>query len=172
LPPPQESLHRNKDTGGTHIVMPPHPRATAALPASHAPRCGSSFSSPPRYSCCAEPLQSATWLMINAAGYGAKSSPFGGALAGVAWDLGAHRVVGSPGGRRQAVQSGTGAGAQILQRGHRRHRARRNMPASPPAGRWESRTRTCKAWLGNRWRLAGVIRAVVASPPPQAHCLG
>jgi hypothetical protein len=32
--------------------------------------------------------------------------------------------------------------------------------------------RRLEAWLGNHRRLAGVIRAVIAGPPPQAHCHG
>ncbi len=83
MPPPQESPHCNKDAGRDRIAMPPHPRATAALAASLAPRHGSSFSSPPRYSCRAEPRWSDTWLMINAAGCGAKSSPSRGAVVPV-----------------------------------------------------------------------------------------
>jgi hypothetical protein len=82
-PPPQESPHRDEDAGGGHIATPPHPREIAVLAASPAPRRGSSFSSPPRYSCRAEPRRSATWPMINAAGCGAKSSPSGGAVVPV-----------------------------------------------------------------------------------------
>jgi hypothetical protein len=32
--------------------------------------------------------------------------------------------------------------------------------------------RRSEAWLSKRWRLAGVIRAVVAVPLPKAHCCG
>ncbi len=45
--------------------------------------------------------------------------------------------------------------------------------ASVTAGRTPGATdqdmRRLEAWLGNRRRLAGVIRAVVAGPPPQAQ---
>jgi hypothetical protein len=48
--------------------------------------------------------------------------------------------------------------------------------ASVTAGRMPKVTdqdlRWSEAWLGNRWRLAGMIRAVVAGPPLQAHCCG
>jgi hypothetical protein len=64
---------------------------------------------------------------------GAPSSPSGGALAGAARDLAAHHAVGSPGGRRQSAELGTGARVQVLWRGRRRHRAGRNTLASPPA---------------------------------------
>ncbi len=83
LPPLQESLHRDKDAGGGRIAMPPPPRTTNAPTPSPAPRCGSSFSSPPQYSSHAEPWRSATWPMINAPGCGAKSSPFGNAVVHV-----------------------------------------------------------------------------------------
>ncbi len=62
------------------IVLPPQ---TAALAASPAPRGGSSYSSPPRYSCRAEPWRSATWPTINTTGCGTKSSPSGGAVVPV-----------------------------------------------------------------------------------------
>ena len=153
VPSPQESPHRNEDAGVGRIVSPPHPRATASLTASPAPRGGSSCSSPPCYSCCAEPWRSATWPMINAAGCRAKSSPFGGAvfpirgtLAGTAWDLVAHRAVGLPGGRHQAAEPGVGAGVRVSRRDHRRHLARQNTPASPPAGCQESQARTYTSW--------------------------
>jgi hypothetical protein len=96
VPSPQESPHRNEDAGVGRIVSPPHPRATASLTASPAPRGGSSCSSPPCYSCCAEPWRSATWPMINTAGCGTKSSPSGGAIVPV-WG-GAHRRRPGPGG--------------------------------------------------------------------------
>jgi hypothetical protein len=48
--------------------------------------------------------------------------------------------------------------------------------ASVTAGRTPGVTdqdlRRSEAWLGNRRRLAGVIRAVVAGPPPQTHRRG
>jgi hypothetical protein len=96
VPSPQESPHRDEDAGVGRIVLPPHPRTTAALTASPAPRGGSSCSSPPRYSCRAEPWRSATWPMINTAGCGAKSSPSGGAVVPV-WGC-AHRLRPGPGG--------------------------------------------------------------------------
>ncbi len=141
-PPPQELPHRHEGGGG-RIATPPPPRASAAPAASPAPRRGSSFSSPPRYSCRVEPWRSATWPMINAAGFRGNSSLSGGALAGAAQDLAAHHAVGSPRGWRQAAELGAGAGTQVFGRGRRSHRAGWNMPASLPAGRRESRTRTC-----------------------------
>jgi hypothetical protein len=89
VPSPQELPHRNKDAGVGRIVSPPHPRATAALAASPAPWGGSSYSSPLRYSCRAEPWRSATWPMINTAGCRTKSSPSGDAVVPV-WGC-AHR---------------------------------------------------------------------------------
>ncbi len=83
VPSPQESPHRDEDAGVGRIVSPPHPCATAALAASPAPRGGSSYSSPPRYSCRAEPWRSATWPMINTTGCGTKSSPSRGAVVPV-----------------------------------------------------------------------------------------
>jgi hypothetical protein len=48
--------------------------------------------------------------------------------------------------------------------------------ASVTAGRMPGVTdrdlRQSEAWLGNRRRLAGAIRAVVTGLPPQAHCRG
>jgi hypothetical protein len=90
------SSHCNEDGGVGRIVLPPHPRATAALAASPAPRGGSSYSSPSRYSCRAEPWRSATWPMINTAGCGTKSSPSGGAVVPV-WGC-VHRHRPGPGG--------------------------------------------------------------------------
>jgi hypothetical protein len=48
---------------------------------------------------------------------GAPSSPSGGALAGAARDLVAHRAVGLPRGRCRAAESGAGAGAGVRVRG-------------------------------------------------------
>jgi hypothetical protein len=151
-PLPQELPHRNEDAGGGRIATPPHPRTTVTPAPSPAPRRGSSFSSPLRCSCRAEPRQSATWPMINAAGCGAKSSPSGGAVVPVLWR--ARRSRPGPGGppcggvTRGAVPNSRvgGGGAGIVAwplppPSCRRHRAGRNTPASPPAGRWESRTR-------------------------------
>jgi hypothetical protein len=96
VPSPQELPHRDEDAEVGCIASPPHPRATAALAASPAPRGGSSYSSPPHYSCCAEPWWSATWQMINTAGCRTKSSPSGGAVVPV-WGC-AHRHRPGPGG--------------------------------------------------------------------------
>jgi hypothetical protein len=60
------------------------------------PRGGSSYSSPPCYSCRAEPWWSATWPMINTAGCGTKSSPSGVAVIPV-WGC-AHQRRPGPGG--------------------------------------------------------------------------
>ncbi len=79
-PPPQELPHRDKDGGGGRITTPPPPHATATPAASPAPQCGSSFSTPLHYSGHAKPPRSATWPMINAARYRAKSSPSRGAV--------------------------------------------------------------------------------------------
>ncbi len=166
VPSPQELPHHDEDAGVGRIMSPPHPRVTTALAASPAPWGGSSYSSPPRYSCCAEPWQSATWPMINTAGCGTKSSPSGGAVVPV-WGC-AHRRHPGPGGplcgevARGAAPGSVvgvraGAGARVLRRGCRRHRAGQNAPASPPAGCWESRTRTC----AGRRRGSSII-AVVA----------
>jgi hypothetical protein len=92
----QELPHRDEDAGVGRIASPPHPRATATLAASPAPRGGSSYSSPPRYSCRAEPRRSATWPLINTAGCGTKSSPSGGAVVPV-WGC-AHLNRQGPGG--------------------------------------------------------------------------
>ncbi len=96
VPSLQELPHRDKDAEVGRIVLPPHPPATAALAASPAPRGGSSYSSPPRYSCRAEPWRSVTWPMINTAGCGTKSSPSGGAFVPV-WGC-AHQRRPGPGG--------------------------------------------------------------------------
>jgi hypothetical protein len=116
VPSPQESLHRDEDAGVGHIASPPHPPATAVLAASPAPRGGSSYSSPPHYSCRAEPWRSATWPMINTSGYGTKSSPFGGAVVPV-WGCAHRRRLGPGGplcGEVPAAKSGVGAGVGAL----------------------------------------------------------
>jgi hypothetical protein len=63
----------------------------------------------------------------------------------------------------------------VSQRGRRRHCAGAEY-ASVTAGRMPGVTdqdlRRSEAWLGNHRRLAGVIRAVVASPPLQGHPRG
>ncbi len=147
LSPPQELPHRDKDAGGDHIATPPHPRATAALAASPALRCGSSFSSPPRYSCRAEPRRSATWPMINTTGCGAKSSPSGGAVVPIRGR--ARRRRPGPGGppcgwvARGAAPGGRGRGRGFCGAAAARHCAGWNTSASLPAGHRESRTRTC-----------------------------
>jgi hypothetical protein len=165
-PLPQELMHHNKDRGG-HISTPPHPRKTAVLAASPAPRHGSSFSSKPPYSCHAEPWRSTAWPMINAAGCRAKSSPSRGAVVPIQGC--AHRrrprpsgppCVGVARGWHRAAESGVKAevGTWVLRHGHHRNRTGRNMPASPPAGCRESHTRT---WAGQRHgsTITGASRA-------------
>ncbi len=150
VPPPQELSHCNEDAGGGRIAMPPHPPVPAAPTASPTPQRGFSFSSPLHYSVHAEPRQSATWTMINAAGCGAKSSPSGGAVVPIRGR--ACRLRPGPGGQScGGVAKGAAPGSGVrgggrgmgLQRGRHRHRAWRNKPASPPAGQQESQTRTC-----------------------------
>jgi hypothetical protein len=103
---------------------------------------------------------------------GASSSLSGGALAGAAWDLAAYRAVRLPGGQHQAAKLEMGAGARVLRHGCQRHCAGRNTPVSSTPGGMDQDLRRSEAWLGNRWHLAGMIRAVVAGPLPQAHCCG
>ncbi len=109
---------------------------------------GSSFSSPPHYSGHAEPRRSATWWMINAAGCRAKSSPSGGAVVPIWGRACRHRS--GPGGplcggvaKGGALGSGVGGGGQGRGTGSWRdchhHPSWGNTPASPPAGRRESR---------------------------------
>jgi hypothetical protein len=103
---------------------------------------------------------------------GAPLSPSGGMLAGTAWDLAAHRAVGLPRGQRRAAELRVGAGAwvcgaaaaAIMPGGIRKHHCRTD------AGSPDQDLLRSEAWLGKRQRLVGVIRAVVTSPPPQAHC--
>jgi hypothetical protein len=164
-PPPQESPHRDKDAGGGRITMPNpppcdrRPRTLPRLPAWLL------LLLPPAQSGHAEPRQSATWPMINVAGCGAKSSPSGGAVVPV-WGRTCRRHPG-PGGppcggvAKVAVPgSGVrgGGGGGVSRRGLRRHRAWQNTPASPPAGRRESRTRTC-AGQRHGSANAGALRA-------------
>jgi hypothetical protein len=182
LPHPQELPHRNEDAGGDRIAMPPHPRATAALAASPAPQRGSSFSSPPCYSCHAEPRWSATWPMINAARCRAKSSPSGGAVIPVRGRARRRRPgPGSPPcsgvARGAAPGSGVGDGgrgadfvAWLPPPSCRAENA--SVTAGRTLGVMDQDLRRSEAWLGNRRRLAGAIRAVVASPPLQTHCHG
>ncbi len=139
VPPLQELTHRDKDLGGAASRCLPPPR-DCRLPR---PPVWLLLLSPPRCSCHAEPQRSATWLTINAARCGAKSSPSEGALTGAARDLAAHHAVGSQREWRWAAELGAGAGARVLWRGHRRHCTGHNTPALPPAGRQESQTRTC-----------------------------
>ncbi len=121
-PPPQESLHRDKDAGGGALQRPPplRNRRPRHLPC---PRGGSSFSSPPRCSFCAEPRRSATWPIINATGCGAKSSPFGGAVVPIRGRARCHWHRPGPGSppcngvakeRQWEAEPGTGAGARVL----------------------------------------------------------
>jgi hypothetical protein len=180
LPPLQESPHRDEDAGGDRIATPLHPRATAALAASPAPRRGSSFSSPPHYSCRAEPRWSATWLMINATRCGAKSSPSGGAVVPV-WGRARRRRPGPGGPPCSGVTRGAAPGSGVGDGDGGAGFAARPPPpscrveyTSVTAGRMPGVTdqdlRRSEVWLGNHQRLAGVIRAVVAGPPAQAHC--
>jgi hypothetical protein len=138
---------------------------------------------PPRYSCRAEPRRSATWPMINAARCGTKSSPSGGAIVFVRGNACRRRP--GPGGppcggvaRGAAPGSGVGGGG-----GGAGFAARLPPPPSCRAenasviagltpGVMDQDLRRSEAWLGNRRRLAGVIRAVVAGLPPQAQCRG
>jgi hypothetical protein len=160
--------------------MPPHPCETAILAASPAPRRGSSFSSPPCYSCCAEPQWSATWPMINAAGCGAKSSPSGGATVLVQGC--AHRRRPGPGSppcsgvaRGAALGSGFrgGGGGFTARPPPQSCRAEyASVTTSRTPGVTNQDMHKPEAWLGNRRRLAGVIRAVVSDLPPQAQRCG
>ncbi len=176
-PPPQEPPHHDEDAGGDCIATPPHPRATATLAASPSPRRGSSFSSPPRYSCRAEPRWSAMWPMINAAGCRAKSSPSRGAVVPVQGRARRHRPgPGGPpcGGVARGVAPGSGFGDGEGGTGFAPSCQAEN--ASVTAGRtpgvMDQDLRRSEAWLGNRRRLTGAIRAVVAGLLPQAHRRG
>jgi hypothetical protein len=179
LPPPQVLPHRDKDVGGDHIATPPHPRATAAHAASPAPRRGSSFSSPPCYSCHAEPRGSATWPMINAARCGAKSPPSGGAVVPV-WGRTCRRCPGPGSSPCGGVARGAAPGSGVGDRGGGAGFVARPPPslfgkgyASVTAGRMpgdmDQDLHRLEAWLGNRRHLAGMIRAVIPGPPPQGR---
>ncbi len=180
LPPLQELPHCNKDAGGDRIAMPPHPRVTAALAASPAPQRGSSFSSLPCYSCHADSQRSATWLMINANGCRAKSSPSGGAVVPVRGGAcRRHPGLGGPpcgGIARGAVPGsgvrdgggGTGFEARPPPPSCRAENA--SVTAGQMPGVIDQDLRRSEVWLGNRRCLMGAIRAVVAGLPPQAHC--
>jgi hypothetical protein len=159
--------------------MPPHPRATAALAASPASQRGSSFSSPPRDSCHAEPRRSTTWPMINAAGCRAKSSSSGGAVVPVRGHAcrrrpgpggppcgGAARGA-APGSRVGDGGGGAGFAAQPPLPSCRAEYA--SVTAGRMPGVTDQNLRQSEAWLSNYRCLAGVIRAVLAPPPPQAH---
>jgi hypothetical protein len=150
MPPLQELPHCDRNAGGGRIATPPPPRVTTAPACYPAPWRGSSFSSPLCCSCCAEPRWSATWPMINAAGCGAKSSLSGGTVVPVQGR--ARRCRPGPGGppcggvaKGVAPSSGVGGGDGDAGFGAwpLPPLCRRNMPASPPAGRQGSRTRTC-----------------------------
>ncbi len=173
-------LSRRASTGSVtseaKFATIPHPWATAALAASPAPQPGSSFSSPPHYSCHVKPWQSATWPMINAAGCGAKSSLSGGAVVRIRGR--ALRRCPEPGGPPCVeVAKGAAPGSGVRGGGGGAGFAARLLPplclaeyASVTAG-WtpgvtDQDLRQSEAWLGNRRRLAGVIRALVASPLP------
>jgi hypothetical protein len=106
---------------------------------------------------------------------GVPSSPSGGALAGAAQDLAAHHVVGLPRGQRQAGELGvgTGVGARVLWCAAaatmmlgRIHQCQHQ----PDAGSHGPGPALVGGVAWHRRRLAGVIRAVVAGPLPQAHC--
>jgi hypothetical protein len=168
--------------GGAHRNASPPPRDSRPRSLPRPPGVAPPSPPPPRYSSRAQPRRSATWPMINAAGCGAKSSPSGapsspskGALAGATRDLAAHRALGSPGGGAGQRSRGRGRGrgfrdaaAAAIVPGGIRQRHRRPDAGSHGPGH----VRRSEAWLGNRQRLAGVIRAVVAGPPPQAHRRG
>jgi hypothetical protein len=168
--------------GGAASRRLPPPRATAAPAPSPALRRGSSFSSPPRCSCCAEPGRSATWPMINTTVCRAKSSPSRGTIVPVQGR--ARRRHPRPGGPPcGGVAKGAAPGSKVEGGGVGTGFAVWLPPplcraeyASVTAGRMPGVTdqnlRRSEAWLGNRQCLAGMIRAVVASPPLQAHCPG
>jgi hypothetical protein len=100
--------------------------------------------------------------MIDAAGCGAPLSPSAGALAGVAWDLAAHCMVGSLGGVAPGSRVGGGG------RGRGRSFAVQLLPplccaeyAPVTAGQTPGVTnqdlRRLEVWLGNCHHLAGVM---------------
>jgi hypothetical protein len=176
----KESPHCDEDAGGGCIATPPHPCATAAPAPYPAPQRGSSFCSPPHYSDHAKPRRSAAWLMINAAGCGAKSSPFGGAVVPVRWRARRRRpgpCSSTCGGSAKGAAPSSGVGG-----GGASFAARLPPPscwaeyASVTAGRTpgdkDQDLHRSEAWLGKGRCLAGVIRAVLAGSPPQAHCRG
>jgi hypothetical protein len=47
-----------------------------------------------------------------------------------------------------------------------------SVTAGQTPGVMDQDLRRLEAWLGNRRRLAGAIKAVVTGPLPQAHCCG
>jgi hypothetical protein len=155
--------------GGGRIATPPHPLVNAALAASATPRRGFSFSSPPHYSCCAEPRRSATWPMINAAGCRAKSSPFGGTIVTVRWRACRRRP--GPGGppcggvtRGAAPGSGVGGGGgsadfAVLPPLPLCWAEYASVTAGQTPGVTDQDLHRLEAWLSNRRRLTGVIRA-------------
>jgi hypothetical protein len=122
--------------------------------------------------------------MINAAGCGAKSFPSGGAIVPVRGRARRRRPgPGGPpcGGVAKGAAPGSGVGGGGGDRGTG-FAARPPLPlclaeyASVTAGRMPGVTdqdlRRSEAWLGKRRSLVGVIRAVVAGPPPKAHRRG
>ncbi len=182
MPPLQELPHHDKDAGVGRIVMPPSPHATANPAPYPAPWCGSSFSSTLHYSGHAEPWRSATWPMINAAGCGAKSSPSGGAIVPIWWHACRRRPgTGGPpcGGVAKGAAPGSGVGGGGRGVGFA---VRPPLPlclaeyASVTAGQMPGDTdqdlHRSEALLGKCPCLSGVIRAVIAGPPLQAHHRG
>jgi hypothetical protein len=153
------------------LPPPPTPPPSVAPP-----------SSPPHYSGHAEPRQSAAWPMIIAAGCVSKSSPSGGADVSV-WGRTRRRCPGPGGPPCSGSAKEVAPGSRVGGRGGGAGFAVRPPPqscraeyASVTAGQTPGDTdqdlHRSEAWLGKRRCLGGVIRAVVAGPPPQAHCRG
>jgi hypothetical protein len=145
VPPPQESTHHDKDAGGGALRRLSPPMRPPPPPPTPSPGIAPPSPPPLHCSCRAEPWWSATWPMIKPPDAG-QSLPCPGAslslskvaLTGTAWDLAAHRAVGSARGRCQAAEPGAGAETQVLGHDRRCCRVGRNTPASPLDGRWES----------------------------------
>jgi hypothetical protein len=120
--------------------------------------------------------------MTNGTGCGAKSSLSGGAVVPVRGR--AHRRCPGPGGppcgwvdKGAAPSSGVGggdgdAGFVVWPPPPLCRAEYASVTAGRTPGFTDQDLRRLEAWLGNHRRLAGVIRAVVAGPPPQAHRRG
>jgi hypothetical protein len=168
---------RRGHEGGPHPDAPPTPVQSPPPPPLPAPRHDSSFSSPLRCSYHAEPRRSATWPMINTAGCGAKSSPSGGAVISFR-GRSCQRRAGPGGPPCGGVAKEAVPGSRVGGRGEARPppQSCRAEYASVATGRapgvTDQNLHRSEAWLGNIRHLAGMIRAVVAGPPPQAHHCG